>query len=92
MASVISWLARSRRASRSIPRAPTWQIVSEGDEVWVYGTYFGTHMGDGLGNPGTGKAHKFDADDISRVEDGNLAEHCDVLYLYTLFKQLGVIK
>jgi len=65
------------------------QIVSEGDKVWVYGTYAGTHKGDWLGIPATGKAYKFDAVDIFRVQDGKLAEHWDVLDVYSLFKQLG---
>jgi steroid delta-isomerase-like uncharacterized protein len=68
------------------------QIVSEGDKVWVYGTYSGTHKGEWLGIPATDKAYKFDAVDIFRVEDGKLAEHWDVLDAYTLFKQLGVVK
>ncbi|CAA2137586.1 ester cyclase [Hyphomicrobium sp. ghe19] len=67
------------------------QIVSEGDKVWVYGTYSGTHKGDWLGIPATGKAYKFDAVDIFRVQDGKLAEHWDVLDVYSLFKQLGTI-
>jgi steroid delta-isomerase-like uncharacterized protein len=67
------------------------QIVSEGDKVWVYGTYSGTHKGDWLGIPATGKTYKFDAVDIFRVQDGQLAEHWDVLDVYTLFKQLGTI-
>lgn len=67
------------------------QIVSEGDKVWVYGTYSGTHKGDWLGIPATGKAYQFDAVDIFRVQDGKLAEHWDVLDVYSLFKQLGVI-
>jgi steroid delta-isomerase-like uncharacterized protein len=67
------------------------QIVSEGDKVWVYGTYSGTQRGDWLGIPATGKAYKFDAVDIFRVQDGKLAEHWDVLDVYSLFKQLGTI-
>jgi steroid delta-isomerase-like uncharacterized protein len=67
------------------------QIVSEGDKVWVYGTYSGTHMGDWLGIPAIGKAYSFDAVDIFRVQDGKLAEHWDVLDVYNLFKQLGTI-
>lgn len=67
------------------------QIVSEGDMVWVYGTYSGTHKGDWLGIPATGKAYKFDGVDIFRIEDGKLAEHWDVLDVYSLFKQLGTI-
>lgn len=67
------------------------QIISEGDRVWVYGTYSGTHRGDWLGIPATGKAYKFDAVDIFRVQDGKLAEHWDVLDVYSLFKQLGTV-
>lgn len=67
------------------------KIVSEGDLVWTYGTYSGTHRGDWLGIPATGKAYAFDAVDIFRVEDGKLAEHWDVLDAYGLFKQLGAI-
>lgn len=68
------------------------QIVSEGNMVWVHGTYSGTQEGDWLGIPATGKAYSFDAVDIFRVEDGKLAEHWDVLDIYALFKQLGVIQ
>jgi steroid delta-isomerase-like uncharacterized protein len=67
------------------------QIVSEGDRVWVYGAYSGTHTSAWLGIPATGKAYKFDAVDIFRVQDGKLAEHWDVLDVHTLFKQLGTI-
>jgi steroid delta-isomerase-like uncharacterized protein len=67
------------------------QIVSEGDKVWAYGTYSGTHQGDWLGIPATGKSYRFHAVDIFRVQDGKLAEHWDVLDVYSLFKQLGVI-
>ena len=51
-----------------------------------------THKGDCLGIPATGKAYKFDAVDIFRIQDGKLAEHWDVLDVYSLFKQLGTIK
>lgn len=67
------------------------QIVSEGDTVWAHGTYSGTLSGDWLGIPANGKPYKFDAVDIFRVHDGQLAEHWDVLDVYSLFKQLGAI-
>lgn len=68
------------------------KIVSEGELVWTYGTYSGTQTGDWLGIPATGKRYAFDAVDIFRVQDGKLAEHWDVLDIYGLFKQLGVIE
>ncbi|MFH1114157.1 MAG: ester cyclase [Pseudomonadota bacterium] len=76
---------------------PDWQctvkkIVSEGDEVWVYGTYAGTLQKDWLGITASGQKYSIDAVDIFRIEDGKLAEHWDVLDIYGLFKQLGVIE
>ncbi|OYW56388.1 MAG: ester cyclase [Hyphomicrobium sp. 32-62-53] len=65
------------------------QLAVHGDRVWVYGTYSGTHSGEWLGIPATGKSYRFDAVDIFRVENGKLAEHWDVLDVHTLFRQLG---
>jgi steroid delta-isomerase-like uncharacterized protein len=75
---------------------PDWQysvskIVAEGDTVWVYGTYSGTQKGDWLGIPATNKHYSITAVDIFRIQDGKLAEHWDVIDVYGLFKQLGVI-
>lgn len=65
------------------------QMAVDRDRVWVYGTYSGTHAGDWLGMPATGKTYRFDAVDIFRVENGKLAEHWDVLDIHTLFRQLA---
>lgn len=75
---------------------PDWEyrlekIVAEGDTVWVYGAYSGTHKGIWLGMPATGKHYSIHAVDIFRIESGKLAEHWDVFDTYGLFKQLGVI-
>lgn len=76
---------------------PDWNytvnnLVAEGDTVWVYGTYSGTQKGDWLGIPATNKTYSITAVDIFRIEDGRLAEHWDVIDVYVLFKQLGVIQ
>jgi steroid delta-isomerase-like uncharacterized protein len=76
---------------------PDWRYelkrsAAEGDSVWAYGTYRGTHTGDWLGIPATGRAFEIDAVDIFRLERGQLAEHWDVMDVYGLFKQLGVIR
>ncbi len=75
---------------------PDWKyelknIISGGEFVWVYGTYAGTQTGEWLGVPATGKSFAFDAVDIFRLEDGQLAEHWDVMDVYALFRQLGVV-
>lgn len=76
---------------------PDWdytlkKILADGNEVWVYGAYTGTLKNDWLGIPAAGQQYTFDAVDIFRVQDGQLAEHWDVMDIYGLFKQLGVIK
>lgn len=76
---------------------PDWnytlkKIVADGNEVWVYGAYSGTLKNDWLGIPAAGQQYAFDAVDIFRVHDGKLAEHWDVMDIFGLFKQLGVIK
>ncbi len=68
------------------------KIIVNDDHVWVYGNYSGTQTHDWLGIPATNKDYSFDAVDIFRVEDGKLAEHWDVLDVYTLFKQLGTVQ
>ncbi len=75
---------------------PDWayepsMLSGEGDLVWAYGTYTGTQTGEWLGIPPSGKAFAIAAVDIFRLEDGQLAEHWDVMDIYGLFKQLGVI-
>lgn len=76
---------------------PDWNytvtnLVAEDDTVWIYGTYSGTQKGDWLGIPATNKSYNITAVDIFRIQDGRLAEHWDVLDVYGLFKQLGVIQ
>jgi len=76
---------------------PDWnyslsKIVAEGDMVWVYGTYAGTQKADWLGIPASNKHYSISAVDIFRIQDGKLAEHWDVIDVYGLFKQLGVIQ
>ncbi len=68
------------------------KTIINDDHIWVYGTYSGTQKGEWLGVPATHKAYSFDSVDIFRVEEGKLAEHWDVLDVYTLFKNLGVIQ
>lgn len=76
---------------------PDWRyslkkIVAEGDEAWVYGTYAGTLEKEWLGIAASGQRYAFDAVDVFRLEDGRLAEHWDVMDIYGLFRQLGVVK
>jgi predicted SnoaL-like aldol condensation-catalyzing enzyme len=68
-------------------------MVAEGDLVFVYSTYTGTHTGDGLmGLPATGNKVKYDVVDMFRLRDGKLCEHWDVADTNTIFTQFGIHK
>jgi predicted SnoaL-like aldol condensation-catalyzing enzyme len=67
-------------------------IVAEGDLVFVYSTYTGTHTGDGfLDFPPTGNRVHYDVVDMFRVRDGKLCEHWDVADTRAIFTQLGAL-
>lgn len=66
-------------------------IVSEGDEVWVYASITGTHEGELLGIPATGKKVSFSMFDRVRVRDGKAVEHWGVSDDLGMLTQLGVV-
>ena len=66
------------------------QIVA-GDKVVERWTADGTHEGEWLGIPATGKKVHFEGIDISRLEDGRLVEHWTQMDTVTMLQQLGVI-
>ena len=65
-----------------------WQAV-DGDIVTTFKTYHGTHAGDFLGVPATGRKVHFDTIDVFRVRDGRLADHWGIADLLGLLIQLG---
>ena len=66
-------------------------LVVAGDRVVGRFVYRGTHTGDLLGIPASGKAVEMRSIDIWRVEDGLFVEHWDELNLLEVFQQVGVI-
>jgi predicted ester cyclase len=67
-----------------------WQVAA-GDLVTTYKTYHGTHQGEFLGIPATGKKVSFYTVDAMRVVDGKITEHWGVATLLDLMQQLGVV-
>ena len=65
-----------------------WQIA-DGDRVTTYKTYHGTHRGEFLGVPPTGRKIQFETVDVMRVRNGKIAEHWGVANLFSLLQQLG---
>ncbi len=72
-------------------RAKIHTQVLEGDTVATHKTFHGTHKGDFLGIPATGKQVAFDVFDIVKVRDGKIVEHWNVVDQMTLMQQLGVV-
>src|SRR5216117_2895620 len=67
-----------------------WQAAA-GNLVTTYKTYHGTHQGEFLGIPATGKKVNFYTVDAMRVVDGKITEHWGVATLLDLMQQLGVV-
>lgn len=65
-------------------------LLEDGDKVVARVTLHGTHQGDFLGIPATGRRVAYEVIDISRVVDGKLVEHWGIPDNMTLLQQLGV--
>ena len=66
-------------------------MIAEGDKVVTRKTLHGTHEGDFMGIPSTGKRVAFDVIDIVRYGNGQLVEHWNVVDQLGLMRQLGVV-
>ena len=64
-------------------------IIVEGDRLAVRSTLRGTHDGDFMGIPATGKKVEVAGYDIVRFEDDKAAEHWGVIDAAALMEQLG---
>ena len=65
-----------------------WQRADD-DVITTYKTYHGTHQGDFLGVPATGKKVQFETVDAMRVQNGRITEHWGVANLFSVLQQLG---
>lgn len=70
-------------------RAEIHDQVEEGDKVVTRKTFLGTHTGDFMGIPATGRDVAWDVIDIVRVRDDKMVEHWNVVDALTLMQQLG---
>jgi predicted ester cyclase len=67
------------------------EMLAEGDMVCARVTFSGTHQGEFMGLPPTGKRIEVDAIDIVRIRDGQVAEHWGVFDAMLMMQQLGAI-
>lgn len=67
-------------------------VIEEGDRVVVRWSQTGTHSGDFMGIPATGKQYTMNGIDIHRLRAGKMAEHWHVVDLFALLQQLGALQ
>jgi steroid delta-isomerase-like uncharacterized protein len=66
-------------------------LVAEGDKVVSRNTVTGTHRGDYMGQPPTGKPVTYSEIFIFRFADGRIAETWGVVDVFSQMKQIGVL-
>ena len=67
-------------------------IIAEGDKVWIYVNYSGTHTGEFMGVAPTGKKVTAKGVDIYRIVNGKLAEYWNVTDNMHFNTQIGLIE
>jgi steroid delta-isomerase-like uncharacterized protein len=67
-------------------------LIADDDKTVARATVSGTHQGEFMGIPGTGKSAKIPLIDIMRFDDNGLVcEHWGVADMLSLMQQLGVV-
>jgi predicted ester cyclase len=72
-------------------KVETLAVGLDGDELWVHSLATGTHQGELMGIPATGKTVSFTMMDRVRVRDGKAVEHWGVSEDLGMMIQLGVV-
>ncbi len=72
-------------------KATIEDMVAEGDKVVVRMTWSGTHKGEFMGIPASGKLVSIGVIDIIRVNKGKLVEHWGQMDSMGMMQQLGVM-
>jgi predicted ester cyclase len=66
-------------------------LLVSGDKITARLLFTGTHKGEFMGHPATGKPVRFFAIDILRIRDGKIVEDWHLEDNLTLLEQLGVV-
>jgi predicted ester cyclase len=74
------------------PRWTAQDFIAEGDLVVARWSLAGTHRGEFLGLQPTGKEFTLKVIEQYRVKDGRMAEHWNVVDMFGLYQQLGLIR
>ena len=66
-------------------------LIAEGDQVVARVSGYGTHAGEIMGIPATGKPLQFGSISIWRIADGKIVEHWSQVDILSLLQQVGII-
>jgi predicted ester cyclase len=69
----------------------TLGLGADGDELWVHSRFTGTHTGDFMGIPATGKSVSLAMMDRVKIRDDKAIEHWGVSDDLGMMMQLGVV-
>jgi steroid delta-isomerase-like uncharacterized protein len=72
-------------------KATIEHLIAEGDEIVLHMTWTGTHEGEFMGIPPTGKRISINVIDILGLAEGKFVEHWGVMDSMAMMQQLGVI-
>jgi len=67
------------------------EMLSDGDKVVIRSTMKGTHKGNFMNIPATGKQMSVEGIDIVRISNGRAVEHWGVTDNLTMMQQLGLV-
>lgn len=70
-------------------RVTVHEQIAEGDQVVTRKTLQGTHRGEFMGRPGTGRSVAFEVIDILTLQNGKICEHRLLLDRLAIQEQLG---
>ena len=68
------------------------EIFASGDKLTKYWQFKGTHTGDFMGIPATGKTINVEGCTIARMVNGKIVEERDFMDNMDFMKQLGLLK
>ena len=72
-------------------KATIEHLIAEGDEVVLHMTWTGTHKGEFMGIPPTGKRISINVIDILGMAEGKCVEHWGIMDSMAMMQQLGVV-
>ena len=67
------------------------EVIAEGDKVVTRGIFKGTHKGELMGIPPTGKQVTFSVVQVDRLKDGKIVEHWGQGDVKALMQQVGIV-